>query len=112
MGLTSKREFERPGIAGRDSRRTALFLIATLALLVPTVSSQAVEAKQPRDRSPNWAFKSLTLPAVPKVSDPKLAARVRNPVDAFVTAKLVEHGLTPSPEADRRTLIRRLSYDL
>ena len=36
----------------------------------------------------------------------------RGPVDAFVLAKLREKGLAPSPEADRRTLIRRLSFDL
>ena len=40
------------------------------------------------------------------------AAWVRNPVDAFVLAKLTEKGLAPSPEADRRTLIRRLYFDL
>jgi len=37
---------------------------------------------------------------------------VRNPIDAFVLEKLREHGLRPSPEADRRTLIRRVSIDL
>jgi hypothetical protein len=37
---------------------------------------------------------------------------VRNPLDAFVLAKLEERGLKPSPEADRRTLLRRLSFDL
>ena len=35
-----------------------------------------------------------------------------NPIDAFVRAKLVEKKLAPAPEADRRTLIRRISYDL
>ena len=37
---------------------------------------------------------------------------VRTPVDAFVLAKLREKGLEPSPEADRRILIRRLMFDL
>ena len=37
---------------------------------------------------------------------------IRTPIDAFILAKLKEKGLTPSPEADRRTLIRRLTYDL
>jgi hypothetical protein len=37
---------------------------------------------------------------------------VRNPIDAFVLQKLRENGLTPAPETDRRTLIRRLSFDL
>jgi hypothetical protein len=36
----------------------------------------------------------------------------RTPIDGFILARLLEHGLTPAPEADRRTLIRRLSFDL
>jgi hypothetical protein len=37
---------------------------------------------------------------------------VRNPIDAFVLARLESEGITPSPEAERRTLIRRLYLDL
>ena len=55
-----------------------------------------------------WSLKPIQKPAVP-AADPHL---VRNPIDAFVLAKLREQGLKPSPEADRRTLIRRLSFDL
>ncbi len=58
---------------------------------------------------PHWSFIAPTRPAVPKV---KNAAWVRNPIDAFVLAKLESAGLTPAPEADRRTLARRLSLDL
>lgn len=58
---------------------------------------------------PHWSFIPPTRPAVPKV---KNAAWVRNPIDAFVLAKLESMGLTPAPEADRRTLARRLSLDL
>ena len=45
---------------------------------------------------------------------PRLAIRwwVRNPIDSFVAARLEAAGLTPAPEADRRTLARRLSLDL
>jgi hypothetical protein len=56
-----------------------------------------------------WSLRPLTGPATPAVKD---AAAVRNPIDAFVLAKLQTAGLTPSPEADRRTLIRRLTFDL
>ena len=41
-----------------------------------------------------------------------VAGQVRNPIDAFIAAKLAEKGLANSPEADRRTLIRRASFDL
>lgn len=58
-----------------------------------------------------WSLKPLPKPAVPTlhVDDAKKA---RNAVDTFVLAKLREKGLAMSPEADKRTLIRRLSFDL
>ncbi len=55
-----------------------------------------------------WSLRPLARPAIPGPSNDW----VKTPVDAFVLAKLREKGLAPSPEADRRTLIRRLSYDL
>ncbi|MGB0768473.1 MAG: PSD1 and planctomycete cytochrome C domain-containing protein [Phycisphaeraceae bacterium] len=58
---------------------------------------------------PHWAFIPPTAPDPPEVSD---ADWVRNDVDRFVLAKLEEKGLSPSPEADRRTLIRRVYLDL
>ena len=57
----------------------------------------------------HWSFIAPTRPGIPKV---KNAAWVRNPIDAFVLAKLEANGLAPAPEADRRTLARRLSLDL
>src|SRR5262245_38297473 len=56
-----------------------------------------------------WAYCPPTRPAVPSV---KAAAWVRNPIDAFVLAKLEQQGLTPAPEADRATLLRRVTFDL
>jgi len=57
----------------------------------------------------HWAFEPLQSPTVPTTSNP---AWTRNPIDAFILAKLDSMGMHPSPEADRRTLIRRLTYDL
>ena len=60
-----------------------------------------------------WSFKSLTRPPVPTFEDGSdEAAWIRSPIDAFILEKLREHDLHPSPEADRRTFIRRLSFDL
>jgi hypothetical protein len=56
---------------------------------------------------PHWAFIPPTKPAVPDDGD-----RGRNEIDAFVLATLQEKGLSPSPEASRETLLRRLSLDL
>jgi mono/diheme cytochrome c family protein len=56
-----------------------------------------------------WAFRKPSRPQIPKV---KNRSWVRTPIDAFVLAKLEEKGLQPSPHADRRTLIRRVTFDL
>ncbi|RIK88909.1 MAG: hypothetical protein DCC67_00030 [Planctomycetota bacterium] len=55
-----------------------------------------------------WSLRPLTLPEPPAVE----SAWIRTPIDAFILARLNERGLVPSPEADRRTLIRRLYFDL
>lgn len=60
-------------------------------------------------KSSHWAFQPPAAPALPEVRGD---AWVRNPIDAFVLARLREEGLAPSPEADRNTLIRRVSLDL
>jgi hypothetical protein len=58
---------------------------------------------------PHWSFIKPERPEPPKVANEKW---VRSPIDRFVLAKLEEKGLTPAPEADKRTLARRLSLDL
>src|SRR6185437_3384462 len=58
---------------------------------------------------PHWSFIAPARPALPQVQN---QAWVRNPIDAFILAKLEARGLQPAPEADRRTLARRLSLDL
>jgi mono/diheme cytochrome c family protein len=55
-----------------------------------------------------WSLRPLTRPPVPAVK----SDWVRTPIDAFILEKLGEKKLAPSREADRRTLIRRLTYDL
>ncbi len=56
-----------------------------------------------------WSFRPVKRSSPPLV---KNSAWVRNPIDAFVVARLQAEGLTPSPEADRATLLRRVSLDL
>lgn len=63
----------------------------------------------PNTLGPLWAFQPLTKPKVPAV---KTKAWVRTPIDAFVLAELERRGMKPSPYADRRTLIRRVTLDL
>ncbi len=58
-----------------------------------------------------WSLRPLVRPAVPTLTAED-ARCVRTPIDAFVLAKLRERGLTPAGDADRRTLLRRVTYDL
>jgi hypothetical protein len=58
---------------------------------------------------PHWSFIKPERPALPAV---KKTGWVRNSIDRFILADLEKRGLEPAPEADRRTLARRLSLDL
>jgi hypothetical protein len=57
----------------------------------------------------HWSFEPIADVTPPAVQDSTWA---RNPIDHFILAKLQSRGLTPSPEADRHTLIRRVYLDL
>lgn len=59
--------------------------------------------------SEHWAYRPPILPEIPSTLH---ADRVRNPIDAFVFNRLDREGLSPSPEADRETLVRRVTLDL
>ena len=67
------------------------------------VGTAAAEVKK------HWAFIAPQRPELPKVNN---ETWVINPIDRFVLARLEKEGLSPSPEADRVTLLRRLSLDL
>ena len=57
----------------------------------------------------HWAYLKPVRPKVPKTSNPTW---IRNPIDAFVLSRLDKEGLKPSPQAEKVTLIRRLTLDL
>ena len=58
---------------------------------------------------PHWAFIAPVMPKVPTDEEDDWS---RNNIDRFVYSKLLQHSLKPSPEADKRTLIRRVYLDL
>ena len=113
----------RRGAAWTGSQPAAELLAAGLPEL-----AEADVATGPKKRSKkggitaedrgSWAFRPVARPSLPPLpsgdSLPAGLARplVHNGVDRFIVAKLGEVGLEPVPEADRRTLIRRLSFDL
>jgi hypothetical protein len=88
-------------------------LVSTLLFTPLLLSTHAGEKDALRedkitdsDRS-HWAFRPLVQPKVPAVK-----SKVRNPIDAFILAKLETKQMQPMPEAGRATLIRRLCMDL
>jgi hypothetical protein len=84
-------------IHNRSSRRLA----RGLAFLIATLPASA----NPPDSPSPWSLRPLLKPALP-------AGAAGHPIDAFVEARLAEEGLARAPEADRRTLIRRLAFGL
>ena len=86
---------------------------AQVGLIRAWIDQGAVWPEEASVKVPNkrdhWAFKTPVRPPWPSVQN---KAWVRNPIDQFVLARLERDGLSPSPEADRPTLIRRLSLDL
>ena len=82
-------------------RLLPLLVFALILALTPSAPADDPDPKA------HWAFKAPVRPTVPAGT-----AWVRNPIDAFVLARLQKEGLTSSPEADKVTLCRRLYLDL
>ncbi|MBI1313383.1 DUF1553 domain-containing protein [bacterium] len=86
---------------------TALLLSAELA----QASDKADRVFTQKERS-HWSFQPLADPEVPQFEASGDNDWISTPIDAFVLRRLNEAGLKPAPRGDRRTLARRLSYDL
>jgi hypothetical protein len=84
---------------------SAVLMSAADEALAPLGSYTAAERRQ-------WEFQPRKDPAPPAFSDAAWKAWVRTPVDAFILADLRKHGLKPAPQADRATLLRRITFDL
>jgi len=99
--ITSEVERERMprGRLGAEAEALTADEIATIRLWID----------QGAERNSHWAFIAPERPALPPVESRDW---VRNPIDNFVLARLEQEGLSPSPEPDRATLIRRVSLDL
>ena len=79
----------------------------TLSAEQKDVLRRWIEQGAPYQR--HWAFEAPVKPAVPTTG---VAARAATPIDAFILSRLERDGLPPSPEADRETLVRRVTLAL
>src|SRR5262245_26811013 len=88
--------------------RSVRALGVSLALFCAVVST-ASAGDEPRAGRDWWSLQTLRRVPVPRADDGQTAI---NPIDHFILHRLQKERLRPSPAADRRTLIRRLSFDL
>src|ERR1700690_1088169 len=72
----------------------------------PRVGGMLAANQSPRD---HWSFKPIQNPPVPEVKETNW---IQTPIDDFIVAKLEANGMKPNPVADKRTLIRRATFDL
>ncbi len=81
-------------------------MIKALLIGIAATAFIGVSGAELRTQATNWwAFRSVQNVPVPRLDE-------RNPIDAFLSARLAALDLSPSPPADRRTLLRRVTYDL
>ena len=86
-----------------------------LVVLGACLHTSAAEPLQPEedgiraDAAEHWAFRAVARPAIPAVTQQDL---VQTPIDAFILAAQEAAGVSLAPSADKRTLIRRATYDL
>ncbi|MDG3005018.1 PSD1 and planctomycete cytochrome C domain-containing protein [Paludisphaera mucosa] len=76
------------------------------AVAAPAAKARGIDFVAARK---HWSYQPVARREPPKVAD---ASWPNSPIDPFILAKLEDAGLAPSPPADRRTLLRRVSYDL
>jgi hypothetical protein len=106
----------------QESKLIARILSADADMQMPPAAShkQLTEAQKETLRrwiaegagyQPHWAYIAPQRPTVPKI-DPKLKWTVCNPIDAFILDTLRQKHITPSPQADRAMLLRRVTLDL
>lgn len=96
------------------SLAVAWSLVGVMSLeSVAVVAAETAPAEQPRaarsaQGQQHWAYQAVARPATPAVKDSKW---VRSPIDAHILAQLEAKGIKPSADADRATLIRRVTLD-
>lgn len=101
----SRRVWNQSSEAAREGTGIKHRWMRALMIVVGLVFSSSLRAED----AVHWAFRPVQRPTVPSV---KHADLVESPVDAFILEQLEAKGLEPSGRADKRTLIRRATYDL
>ncbi len=102
--------FESPFAAGAVVKLGLISLvIASIAVSTSAEDVALFDQKTNPVPGDHWSFKPVTRPAMPAVTNQRW---IQSPIDAFILAKLEAKKLSPASPADRRTLLRRVTYDL
>jgi mono/diheme cytochrome c family protein len=95
--------FKGKKLPAEDIAKISAWIKAGVPFGEPEADPEAISRAEAEK---HWAFRQPVRPAVPSNRSS------RNPIDAFVAAEQAKRGLTPLPEADKRTLLRRVYFDL
>lgn len=87
---------------------SGVMALESVAVVAAETSAVEVAPRRGSQSQPHWAYQPVARPATPAVKDAKW---VRSPIDALVLAQLEAKDIKPSPDADRATLIRRVTLD-
>src|SRR5881397_2535178 len=87
----------------------AILLLVGVGFIVWERSKSASKSEGNAQTAKHWAFSASNAAAIPKV---RRTGWPKNPIDAFILARLEAEGVQPAAEAEPETLIRRLSLDL
>jgi hypothetical protein len=92
--------------------RVCLLLLGVWGVLAPISLAQNTDPPEPKWTDAQRSHWSFVPPVRPQVPNVKNAGWVKNPIDAFILGSLEDASLPPAREADRVTLIRRVTFDL
>ncbi|MFM9963895.1 MAG: PSD1 and planctomycete cytochrome C domain-containing protein [Planctomycetaceae bacterium] len=118
--LRTEKPIIRPGQSGDSELMKRILTADSEAVMPPPKSGRKLTAPQKEmlkswidsgaKWGKHWAFEPIRRPAIPSIENQK--SKIKNPIDAFVLARLEKVGLAPSPEAAKHTLLRRVTLDL
>lgn len=92
--------------------RLTRWCLLTIVLFTLGRTPSSADQEYTADERNHWSFLPRAEPPVPRFEAEEHRAWLRTPIDAFVLAKQVEAGVAPSAEADRATLVRRLTFQM
>src|SRR5207249_8630467 len=98
------------------AQRSSVAALVLSAWMVTICTAPATAADKgdvyTAEEQSHWSLQPRSQSSVPAFDEPQDAGWLSNPIDAFILARLKQAELRPSPPAERRTLVRRLNFNL